>query len=153
MNRKTQLATVVTAVTLVGVAAGCGGSSSGGGVKAASKSVSPVAQIKQNWTTFFKGTTPASKKIDLLQNGQRYSAAVKAEAKAPLANQSAAKVVSVKLTDGTHATVHYTVTLAGKPVLSNRTGQAVLENGTWKVGDQSFCALISLSGTKPPGCA
>lgn len=151
MSRNRQLASVVSALALVGVAAGCGGSSSG--VKGASKTVSPVAQIKQNWITFFKGTTPASKKIALLQNGQRFAAAVKAEAKAPLANQSAAKVLSVKTTDATHATVRYTVTLAGKPVLSNRTGQAVLINGTWKVGDQSFCALISLSGTKPPGCA
>jgi hypothetical protein len=152
MKRYGQLASLAVALTLVVAAAGCGGSSSG--VKSANKTtVSPVAQVKQNWITFFKGTTPASKKIALLQNGQRFAPAVKAESKAPLANQSAAKVLSVKPTDATHATVRYTVMLAGKPVLSNRTGQAVLENGTWKVGDQSFCALISLSGTKPPGCA
>jgi hypothetical protein len=28
----------------------------------------------------------------------------------------------------------------------------VLENGTWKVGDASFCQLLSLQGTPPSAC-
>jgi hypothetical protein len=62
-------------------------------------------------------------------------------------------VLSVSLTSKTQAKVRYTITLGGQPALSNQTGVAVLQGGTWKVGDQSFCALLALEQAKASACA
>jgi hypothetical protein len=48
--------------------------------------------------------------------------------------------------------VRYSLDLGGKPVLTGQTGIAVLQGGKWKVGDQSFCALLALEQVKAPGC-
>jgi hypothetical protein len=40
---------------------------------AAASTASAAAQITANWEAFFGGTTPAAKKIALLQNGQKYA--------------------------------------------------------------------------------
>ena len=43
------------------------------------------------------------------------------------------------------------VLLGTTPALTNRSGVAVYQNGTWKVGDASFCGLLALeNGGKPP---
>ena len=70
----------------------------------------------------------------------------------PLAASAAAKVSAVTLTSATKATVRYTITIGGQPALANQKGVAVLQAGTWKVGDQSFCALFALEQTKTPAC-
>ncbi len=45
----------------------------------------------------------------------------------------------------------YDIYLGGKPALSNQTGTAVSQDGTWKVGDVSFCQLLALeNGDKAP---
>jgi hypothetical protein len=45
--------------------------------------------------------------------------------------------------------------LGGKPALSNQIGTAVYQDGTWKVGDGSFCQLLALEngGKAPPVCS
>jgi hypothetical protein len=50
--------------------------------------------------------------------------------------------------------VTYDILLAGKPALTHQTGQAVHQDGTWKVGDASFCALLALEnrGKAPSVC-
>jgi hypothetical protein len=49
------------------------------------------------------------------------------------------------------AMVTYNVLLSGTTALSNQTGVAAYQNGTWKVGDVSFCGLLTLeSGGKAP---
>jgi len=58
----------------------------------------------------------------------------------------------VTLVSSTTARVVYTITLGGQPALKNQTGTAVRVGGTWKVSDKSFCALLSLEGTKPSVC-
>jgi len=62
-----------------------------------------------------------------------------------------ATVSSVKLQGANDAKVVYTVKLGGV-TLPKQTGNAVRENGTWKVGDASLCKLVSLQGTTPPAC-
>ena len=111
------------------------------------------AKIKADWVAFFSGTTPAKHKIALLQNGQSFAAIIKAQASNSMSQSSAAKVLSVSVTSKTQAKVRYTITLGGQPALSNQTGVAVLQGGTWKVGDQSFCALLALEQTKAPACS
>jgi hypothetical protein len=143
---------------LVVVAAACGSSNksspspsgSKGGSASPTSSAATAAQIKTNWETFFAGTTPAARKIGLLQQGQQFAQIINAQAGLPIAKSTRAIVSSVNVTSASTATVKYSITLAGKTALPNQTGQAVLENGVWKVGDSSFTALLGLEGVKVP---
>jgi hypothetical protein len=103
---------------------------------------SAVATIKANWQAFFSSSTPNSKRIQLLENGSTFSAAVAAFAGSPLASAVSSKVDSVTVTSPTQATVKYDLTAGGQSVESNATGTAVLQDGTWKVGDDVFCGLL-----------
>lgn len=151
----------------VGVLAGCGsskssssssGASTSGGASAttsmttASGSGGAAAQIRRDWMNFFSGSTSAQTKISLLQNGQQFSQAIKAQAGSPLAQQASAKVTKVTVTGPDKAQVKYSVLIAGKPALPNQTGTAIKSGGTWKVSDASFCALLRLEGGAPPAC-
>jgi hypothetical protein len=116
----------------------------------ASPSVSPTTQIKTNWMRFFAGTTPAARKIALLQNGQAFAAIIQAQAGLPIARGTQAKVLSVRQTSPTTAVVTYTITIGGKVALANQKGQAVKQGGVWKVGDSSFQALLAREGNSAP---
>lgn len=108
-------------------------------------------KIRTNWVKFFDGTTSAPDKISLLQNGEQYSQTIQAQANSPTAKATSVKVTNIGL-NGNTATVTYTIYINGQAMLSNQTGQAVQENGTWKVSDTAFCGLLKLSGTTPPNC-
>ena len=99
-------------------------------------------KIKTDWVTFFAGSTSVKQKIALLQNGQSFAGVIKSQGSSPLSKSVSATVASVTLTSATKAKVKYSLDLGGKPALANQTGVAVLQAGTWKVGDQSFCALL-----------
>jgi len=43
--------------------------------------------------------------------------------------------------------VKYDITAAGQSVASGQSGTAVLQNGTWKVGDDVFCGLLKQGAT------
>jgi hypothetical protein len=116
--------------------AGGSTSAAGGG------SAATIAAIKTNWETFFNSATPNAKRLQLLENGDKFSAAVAAFAASPLASAVSSKVESVTLTSATKANVKYDLTAAGTSVASGVTGTAVLQNGTWKVGDDVFCGLL-----------
>jgi hypothetical protein len=112
------------------------------------------AQITANWEAFFNGSTSAAKKISVLQNGDKFSAVIKAQAGSGLASTAGAKVTAVVVNSATSATVSYDITLSGATALANQTGTAVYEDGIWKVGDVSFCQLLKLenNGTAPSVC-
>jgi len=109
-------------------------------------------KIKTDWITFFAGTTSVKQKIALLQNGQSFAGVIKSQAGSPLSKSVTATVASVTLTSATKAKVKYSLDLGGQPALANQTGIAVLQAGKWKVGDQSFCALLALEQTTAPDC-
>jgi hypothetical protein len=112
-----------------------------------------VAQITANWIAFFNPKTPMAKRVSLIQNGQAFASAIQTSASFPGASSASAKVTKVTLTSATKASVIYSILLLGTPVpgLTNTKGVAVLQNGTWKVGDASFCVLLTLeNGGKPP---
>jgi hypothetical protein len=113
------------------------------------------AQITANWEAFFNGSTGAAKKISVLQNGDKFSAIIKAQAGSGLASTAGAKVTAVVVNSATSATVSYNITLSGATALANQTGTAVYEDGIWKVGDISFCQLLKLenNGTAPSVCS
>jgi hypothetical protein len=110
---------------------------------AASGSSSAVSQITTNWNTFFSSSTPNSKRVQLLENGSTYAAAISAFASSPLASAVTSKVDSVKVTSATAATVKYDLSALGTTVAKGASGTAVLQDGTWKVGDSVFCGLLS----------
>jgi hypothetical protein len=132
-------------------------SAAGGSASAGTPSTgtgTPVAQITANWEAFFNSSTPTAQRVALLQNGSAFSSAIGSFASNPLAQNVSAKVTSVTLTSSTQATVKYDlVGPGGTALLSNQTGTAVLEGGVWKVGDASFCGLLTLAGgTVPSAC-
>jgi len=45
--------------------------------------------------------------------------------------------------------VKYDILLGTTPALTDQTGTAVYQDGTWKVGDSSLCSLLTLEGVKP----
>jgi hypothetical protein len=124
---------------------------------ATSSGSATVAAIKTNWEAFFSSSTPDSKRVQLLQDGQTFASAVKSFSSSPLASAVSAKVTSVTVTSPTQASVTYDLTAAGQSVASGTTGVAVLEGGVWKVGDASFCGLLKegssfLNIPLPPAC-
>jgi hypothetical protein len=146
----------VGALVIAGVVSGCGGgSNTTSSSPSSAASTSPAAEkaaIKQNWTRFFDGSTPASEKVKLLQSGTQFAPVIDAQAKSPLAKSTKVTVSNVTLNGSNKATVTYTIDLNGKPALKNQKGTAVHENGTWKVGNRSFCQLLALQGKPPAGC-
>ena len=106
-------------------------------------SSSAVAEITANWTTFFNSSTPNSKRVQLLENGSQFSSAITAFAASPLAAAVTSKVDSVSLSSATQAKVKYDLSALGTTVASGASGTAVLQDGTWKVGDDVFCGLLT----------
>jgi hypothetical protein len=106
-------------------------------------SSSAVAEITTNWNTFFNSSTPNSKRVQLLQNGSQFTSSISAFASSPLAAAVTSKVDSVTVTSATAAKVKYDLSALGTTVASGATGTSVLQDGTWKVGDDVFCGLLS----------
>jgi len=102
-----------------------------------------VTEITNNWNTFFNSSTPNSKRVDLLENGSQFSASIAAFASSPLAAAVSSKVDSVTLDSATKATVKYDLSAMGTTVATGATGSSVLQDGTWKVGDDVFCGLLT----------
>jgi len=114
-----------------------------------------TAQIKADWQEFFRAKTPVATRISLLQNGSAFASILKSQASSPLAASASSTVSAVTVESPAQARVTYSIMLHGTPALKNEPGVAVHQNGTWKVGDQSFCALLILesSGKAPAACA
>jgi hypothetical protein len=110
--------------------------------------------IRSNWEAFFSGKTSTAVKISLLENGQVFASIIEAQTGSRLADAAAVKVIALNVTSSTRATVIYDVVLKGATVVHRQTGQAVYQEGTWKVGDASFCKLLALEnrGKAPSAC-
>jgi hypothetical protein len=130
------------------VLAGCGGSSH----PATTESTAAAqAQIKSAYQKFFSGKTSVSDREAVLQDGSKFKSVIQAFASNPLAKNVSVTVSSVKLQGANNAKVVYIVKL-GSTGLPKQLGTAVLQDGTWKVGDASLCKLVSLQGTTPSAC-
>ena len=127
--------------------AACGGSSK----STTSTGPSDEAQIKSAYTKFFSSKTPVADKVVLLQNGKQFKPVIESFASNPLAKNVSAAVSSVTLQGADKAKVVYAVKVSGASI-GKQTGQAVRQNGQWKVGFASLCKLIALGGTTPPQC-
>lgn len=104
-------------------------------------------QVAANWTAFFSAKTSVAKRVELLQDGSQFQAIIQAQEGSSIAQQASATVTKVTMdspVNPTLARVSYSILLAGTPALPGQTGTAVLQGGTWKVGVDSFCNLLSL---------
>jgi hypothetical protein len=100
--------------------------------------------ITANWTAFFNPKTSVAQRVKLLQDGSAFASVIQAQAGSSLASSASAQVTKVTVITTSEAAVTYNVLLAGTPALKNQAGTAVYEDGTWKVGDASFCGLLTL---------
>jgi hypothetical protein len=141
-----RLALVLVSGLFASGLAACGGSSN-----STSTGPSDEAQIKSAYQKFFSSNTPVADKIALLQDGPRFKAVVTSFANNPLAKNVSATVSSVTQQGANKAKVVYVVKVSGSS-LGKQTGQAIRQNGRWKVGYASLCKLIALGGTTPPAC-
>jgi len=117
-------------------------------------SSSATALITANWEAFFSGKTSAASRITLLQNGRTYAAVIRAQSGSSLARSVSATVIKVTVISLTHARVTYNVLLGTTAELTGQSGVAVYQDGTWNVGDASFCGLLALeNGGKARPCA
>jgi hypothetical protein len=149
------LGLVVLALALIVV--GCGGSSETTTTSAApttttaaSSSTTSVtftgdaATIATNWATFFDGSLPVADKAALLENGSQFSKELEAQGASPLTKAATARVTDVKMASATTADVTYDLLVGGTAALPGQKGQAVLQDGAWKVSAASFQALLAL---------
>jgi hypothetical protein len=121
---------------------------------AAASTSGAVAEITANWEKFFSSSTPVSEKVTLLQNGDLFSGAI--SSLMSLVSGLGSTVTGVTLNSPpTSATVNYNLTASGSSLLSGQTGTSVYEDGVWKVGDTSLCALLKLvpGGSEPAACS
>lgn len=155
-HRTLQLLVLVGALG-VGLAA-CGSSSNNSGSSPSPSAATPAtsapattatgssaaATITHNWEKFFNAKTPVAQRVALLQNGSAFASVIRAQAGSGLASTASAKVSKVIVTSSSQATVKYSILVSGATALSNQTGVAVMQDGTWKVGLASFCGLLTL---------
>ncbi|MFJ9455750.1 hypothetical protein ACIRST_11795 [Kitasatospora sp. NPDC101447] len=185
-GRALRTASVLLALVLAGTAAGCSssGKSSSSATSPAASPASPTASpsptatgtaspgatgsapadqaaaktaITTNWEKFFDPATPIADKAALLQGGDALLPVLQGFSQDPRVGQVQAKVTDVSFVDASTATVTYSLSLQGTVVEPSASGQAVLENGTWKVSRSTLCGLLTqaggASGTPVPGCS
>ena len=111
------------------------------------------ADVTAMWTKFFVDATPADEKIRHLENGEAHRAEVNQMLASGQTKGVTIEVKDVAVTSPTAATVSYAILLNGQPAVPNATGDAILQDGRWKVTETVFCVLIQLGGQNPPTCA
>jgi hypothetical protein len=170
MKSNRQTAAILGACAVAALATACGSSSpsSSSSTPPSTPSSSPAAtptsssaagsaqaQIKANWTSFFAASTPVATRVKLLEDGTEFQSILKSQSGHGLASSASAKVLSVGMISSSQALVKYDILIAGATALAGQSGDAVLQNGTWKVGVQSFCGLLKLEGLKslPAACS
>lgn len=152
------------------LAAGCGGGDSDGttnpqpsdatSTTPASVATGPAdeaaakAEITTNWEKFLKSGTPKATAVKLLENGDQLGVALKkaAEEDEATGGERSAEVTLIEFVNPTTANVNYNLHAAGQDLQS--AGQAVLQDGVWKVSAATFCTLVVLgNGSRPvKGC-
>ena|SRR5438270_9105910 len=129
---------VVLGLGLIAAACGSGGSSE--------SPAQAKAKITANWQRFFDPSVPVAQKTDIIENYNGLKPILDAQSNSPQAKSIKAAVKDVTLQGSGSAKVDYDILNAqtGDSLLHS-SGVAVKQSGTWKVSQQTFCALIKLS--------
>jgi len=139
MRMVRMLLVALVGVALLGAACGSSGEST----------ATTKAKITTNWEAFFNPDTPTAKRLSLLENSDtaKIKAIALAQESNPQAKATKAKVKSITVNgDNASVTYDFVSTQNGSPILPNAQGKALKIKGTWKVSQQTFCALIALGG-------
>jgi hypothetical protein len=108
-----------------------------------------AAAIRRDWLAFFSGATPATRRVQLLQNGSMFQAVVRADATMPGVATEAARIDRIQLT-GSTAVVDYWISAGGRPMLQGLVGEAVQQAGIWKVSAATYCGVLAREGAGQP---
>ena len=111
------------------------------------------AAIRAVYTTLVNPGGTIDQKLALLQDGAEFRSAVEALAALPQAKEVSVQVTKVVVNSANLATVTYSVLLSGSPILTNLTGHAIRDNGTWKLAGETFCGLLAANQQTPPVCS
>ena len=124
--------------------------------EAASADTATTEAVTASYVTFFDGTTPAATRASRSRSTTSSPAPATGRIRAtdPQASATAAPVEGVTVADDGTATVSWTLLMNGAPVLPDQSGEAIEEDGTWKVSAATFCALLAIQGdgSAVPGC-
>jgi hypothetical protein len=167
---RTAVVTLAAALSL----AACGGSSGGdtttpgessspstGAGSAPAAATQPAdpeaakAEITKNWKTFLSSDTSRAVALSLLENGDHLTVALKKaeQEDEETGGERSAEVTLITFTSPTKANVNYDLHAAGQELKS--AGEAVLQDGVWKVSETTFCTLVELGNGSQPvkGCS
>lgn len=108
-------------------------------------------EIIANFERFFDSETPQEEAFTLAEDIDEIGEALTAAAEAfPLPGRRTVEVGDVTFTSETSADVAFAILVAGEVLLPDVDGNAVLEDGVWKVGRKTNCDLAALAGTACP---
>ena len=127
----------VLGLGLIAAACGSGGSSQ--------SPAQAKAEIKANWEKFFDPSQPVSEKPILIQNGSAMQQILQTSATNPLAKNIKTVVTDVTLSGNDQAIVTYNILNAQTNdtlLPPGSKGQAIKQDGKWKVSQATFCGLI-----------
>ncbi|WP_063905976.1 hypothetical protein [Nocardia kruczakiae] len=139
-----------TATTTTAAAATTSAAAPAAGSSAADPATTKA--VTDAYVLFFDAEQPADKRAAAVEKGDVFAPVLTAQAGNPQAQGTSATVSKVTTVDAGHADVTYTLLMGGNPVLPDQAGQAVQENGQWKVAATTFCALLKLQGGTAPAC-
>jgi ABC-type transport system substrate-binding protein len=119
---------------------------------ATSADAATTAAVTKAYETFFNYKTGAAASQQYLQLGDKFAPALAQQAKTAAAQKISVKVSKVELQSPHIAKVTFTLYGGTNALLPNNPGLAVMEDGSWKVAAQTFCALVQIQGAAPPQC-
>jgi hypothetical protein len=124
------------------LAAACGGGGGSSETPAQSK-----AKITAAWEKFFDPSVPLASKANIVEDYNTLKPILEAQIKNPQAQQIKAKVTDVTLSGETSAKVTYDIisTQNNTALLPGAAGEAIKQDGNWKVTVKTFCSLIKLA--------
>lgn len=110
-------------------------------------------KVADSWDKLFDNTAPLAERKASLENADKVGTLVETLAADPMAKSISSKTTAVKIA-GDKATVTYDIVAGGEPMLPGQTGQAVKQNGAWKVSLDTVCSLVGLlkQGAEVEGC-
>ena len=123
--------------------------------------VDDVGAITDAFTVFFDGTVlDVERKVELLQDGDRYREMLTDTAADPIARTLSTRVRSVTILDATAcpeatgvdacARVVHDLLVGGLPAFAAHESTAVRVDGRWRVAADSWCEIVVIGGAACP---
>ncbi|MFK4102138.1 hypothetical protein ACI2L1_19075 [Streptomyces sp. NPDC019531] len=146
-------------------ATGSPGPTTPGGSPSLSASPSPTAtapsdpegaerDIREAWTVLFDPKSSLDERSDVVEDGDENALMIDNLFRDPSGGKLRAEVTSVSYTSDRSADVAYDLTLDDRRLDTGGPGTAVLQDGGWKVGLRTVCALTRHAEDAPeaPSC-